>query len=152
MTDQIIFNPIGTIYTPFETPREAPIQPSRSKGAIGRIELLPEYESGLDDLDGFSHIILLYYFHLSSGYDLKVKPFLDNTLRGVFATRAPRRPNGIGLSTVRLIRVEGLALHIQDIDVVDGTPLLDIKPYVPEFQSTPEIRLGWLTDKLKRKS
>ncbi len=152
MTDQIIFNPIGTIYTPFETPQEAPIQPSRSKGAIGRIELLPEYENGLDDLDGFSHIILLYYFHLSSGYDLKVNPFLDNTLRGVFATRAPRRPNGIGLSTVRLIRVEGLALHIQDIDVVDGTPLLDIKPYVPEFQSTPEIRLGWLTDKLKRKS
>ncbi|MEP0827878.1 MAG: tRNA (N6-threonylcarbamoyladenosine(37)-N6)-methyltransferase TrmO [bacterium] len=152
MANKIIFSPIGTIFTPFKTPKEAPIQPSRSKGAIGRIELLPEYEKGLDDLDGFSHIILLYYFHLSSGYNLKVKPFLDNTLRGVFATRAPRRPNGIGLSTVRLISIEGLILHIQDIDVVDGTPLLDIKPYVPEFQSTPEVRLGWLNDKLKRKS
>lgn len=150
MVDQIIFNPIGIIYTPFRTPQEAPIQPSRSEGATGRIELLPEYEKGLDDLDGFSHIILLYYFHLSSGYDLKVKPYLDDTLRGVFATRAPRRPNGIGLSTVRLNRVEGLTLHIQDIDVVDGTPLLDIKPFVPEFQNTPEVRLGWLTGKLKR--
>ena len=152
MADKIIFEPIGIIHSPFKTPEEAPIQPSRSDGAVGRVELFPEFEEGLADVEGFSHIILLYHFHLVTGFSLKVRPYLDDRLHGVFATRSPRRPNGVGLSTVRLIKIDGLILHIQDIDVVDGTPLLDIKPFVPEFQSSDDIKIGWLTDKLRRNS
>ena len=103
--------------------------------------------AGLKDLEGFSHVFLIYHFHLSEGYSLEVKPFLDDQDHGVFATRAPRRPNPIGISIVRLVRVDGPILYIEDVDVVDGTPLLDIKPYVPEFDVRPAERIGWFSGK-----
>lgn len=114
------------------------------------VELNPDLELGLKDLDGFSHIILLYHFHLSRGYSLELKPFLDDTLRGVFATRAPRRPNALGLSVVRLIRIIGNVLEIQDVDILDKTPLLDIKPFVPEFDNREAASIGWLAGKIGR--
>ena len=144
---EIILKPIGIIHTPFKNPKGAPIQSARSNGAEGTIELNSDYVDGLKDLDGFSHITLIYYLHLSKGFELKVVPFLDNVKRGLFATRAPKRPNPIGLSTVELLRIENNILHIKNVDMVDGTPLLDIKPYVPEFDSHTQIRTGWLKDK-----
>ena len=126
-----------------------PIQPKAASGTLGTVELDPDLVEGLQDLDGFSHIILLYHFHRSEGYDLKVRPFLDDSLRGVFATRAPRRPNGIGLSVVRLTGITGNILHVQDLDVLDGTPLLDIKPFVSEFDNRQTERVGWLRGKLQ---
>jgi len=108
------------------------------------VEVFPEYAEGLKDVEGFSHIVLIYHFHLSRKSSLTVKPYLDSRLRGVFATRSPSRPNPIGISVVRLNRVEGPVLHIQDIDIVNGTPLLDIKPYVPEFDLNEHVRIGWL--------
>jgi tRNA-Thr(GGU) m(6)t(6)A37 methyltransferase TsaA len=121
-----------------------PIQPAGAAGVRGTVEVSEEYRAGLKDLDGFSHIILLYRFHRSSGFNLEVLPFMDTEPRGVFATRAPRRPNPIGLSVVELERVEDGVLHILNVDILDGTPLLDIKPYVPEFDSHATIRTGWL--------
>jgi tRNA-Thr(GGU) m(6)t(6)A37 methyltransferase TsaA len=114
---------------------------------MGTVEIEPHVEPGLKDLSGFSHIILIYHFHTSEGYALELKPFLDKTLRGVFATRAPRRPNPIGLSVVRLLAVQGRTLHVQGLDVLDGTPLLDIKPFVPAFDAPHADRIGWLSDK-----
>jgi tRNA-Thr(GGU) m(6)t(6)A37 methyltransferase TsaA len=114
------------------------------------VEVYDDYVEGLADLDGFSHIILLYHFHESSGYRLRVKPFLDNQKRGLFATRAPWRPNPIGLSVVRLVQVEGSKLTVEDVDILDNTPLLDIKPYVPEFDQRTKTRLGWLGAALRR--
>ncbi len=140
----ICFTPIGTIHTPFKEPRGVPIQPVAAEGIRGRIEIRPEYGAGLQDLDGFSHIILLYHLHLSEGYELTVVPFLDETPRGLFATRAPRRPNAIGFSVVRLESIEGATLRILDVDIVDGTPLLDIKPHVPTFSRAGERQIGWL--------
>jgi tRNA-Thr(GGU) m(6)t(6)A37 methyltransferase TsaA len=138
------FQPIGLIHTPFTRKDQVPIQPYRSRAA-GRVELSPQYEAGLADLDGFSHVFLLYFFHWAEpGYDLAVTPFLDDQPKGLFATRYPRRPNSIGLSVVRLLRREGSVLHVEGIDVLDGTPLLDVKPYVPAFDAFPEARMGWL--------
>jgi tRNA-Thr(GGU) m(6)t(6)A37 methyltransferase TsaA len=138
------FQPIGLIRSPFTHKRETPIQPYRSRAA-GTVEVLTEYEDGLRDLDGFSHLILLYHFHRADpGYDLTVTPFLDERPKGLFATRYPRRPNGLGLSVVRLVRREANVLHVAGIDVLDGTPLLDIKPYVPRFDAVPEAAMGWL--------
>jgi len=147
---KIVYQPIGTIHSPFQTIQGMPIQPAGAKGVQRTVEINPEYVDGLQDLDGFSHIILIYHFHLSKGYSLKVKPFMDENLRGVFATRAPKRPNPIGISVVRLVRVEGNILCIENIDIVDGTPLLDIKPYVPEFDIAEERRIGWLSEKAKK--
>jgi tRNA-Thr(GGU) m(6)t(6)A37 methyltransferase TsaA len=144
---KIVYQPIGTIHSPFQTIQGMPIQPAGAKGIAGTIEIKQEYVDGLQDIEGFSHIILIYHFHLSKGYSLKVKPFLDENLRGVFATRAPRRPNSIGISVVKLVRVKGTILHIEDIDIVDGTPLLDIKPYVPEFEAWEGVQTGWLAEK-----
>jgi tRNA-Thr(GGU) m(6)t(6)A37 methyltransferase TsaA len=141
---EICCQPIGFIHSPFTTKEETPIQPSRS-GASGRVELLPEYEPGLQDLDGFSHVILLYAFHRAQGgFALEVTPFLDKEPKGLFATRYPRRPNPLGLSVVKLARREGRVLYVDGIDVLDGTPLLDLKPYVPPFDAYPEARFGWL--------
>lgn len=137
-------SPIGIIRTPFVDPAGMPIQPSGAAGVQGTVELRPELAPGLRDLDGFSHVILLYRFHRSEGYDLEVVPFLDGAPHGLFATRAPRRPNPIGLSVVRLERVEGNVLHIEGADVLDGTPLLDLKPYVPAFDAPGPCRTGWL--------
>jgi tRNA-Thr(GGU) m(6)t(6)A37 methyltransferase TsaA len=122
-----------------------PIQAVGDEGAEGVIEIESEYAAGLRDIEGFSHVILIYHFHLSRGYSLEVMPFLDDVAHGVFATRAPRRPNPIGISVVKLIEVEGCRLHIADIDVADGTPLLDLKPYVPEFDVRKTKRIGWLS-------
>ncbi len=145
--DPVIYKPIGLIRSPFVDPEGMPIQSSAAQGVAGTVELAPEFAAGLKDLDGFSHIILIYHFHLSKGRPLEVKPFLDDVLRGVFATRAPKRPNSVGISVVRLIKVEGSTLHIEDVDVVDGTPLLDIKPHVPDFDCRQTARIGWLTGK-----
>lgn len=147
---EIILKPIGIIHTPFKEPKGTPIQPRRSKGAEGTIEIYSEFVNGLKDLDGFSHITLICYFHLSEGYNLEVIPFLDKNKRGLFATRAPRRPNPIGLSTVELLKIEKNILYIKNVDMVDGTPLLDIKPYVPDFDSHNEIRTGWLKNRAKK--
>ena len=147
---EIRYRPIGIIYTPFKEPKGTPIQPTAAKGVHGRVEVFPEYTEGLKDLDGFSHIILIYHFHLSKKFSLKVKPFMDDQMRGVFATRAPSRPNPIGISVVRLIKIEGNILHIQDVDIVDGTPLLDIKPYIPEFDVRVVDRVGWLEGNLNK--
>ena len=143
--------PVGVLRTPFAEPAGAPIQPAGAVGARGRAELLPAYADALADLDGFSHLILLYRFHLANGWSPRVTPFLDGQPRGLFATRAPRRPNPIGLSLVRLERVEGTVLHLLDVDMVDGTPLLDIKPWVPAFD-TPrgDVRTGWLAGRADR--
>ncbi len=136
--------PIGVIKTPFEHLDGMPIQPSGAIDTQGTIVLDPAYAEGLNDVDGFSHIILLYLFHQSKGYDLMVKPFLDDRKRGLFSTRAPRRPNPIGLSIVRVVRRQGAELTIRDIDVLNNTPLIDIKPYVPRFDIKTVTRSGWL--------
>ncbi len=141
---EIVYKPIGVIHTPFKTPSGTPIQASASRGVKGVVEVYPEFMEGLEDLDGFSHIILIYHFHLSKGPSLRVKPYLDDKPHGVFATRSPSRPNPIGLSVVRLLRVEGNKIYVQDVDIIDGTPLLDIKPYVPEFDVREVTRKGWL--------
>jgi tRNA-Thr(GGU) m(6)t(6)A37 methyltransferase TsaA len=142
---KIEYKPIGIIRSPFKDTKGMPIQPTGAKGVRGRVVIEPEYVDGLRDIEGFSHIILIYHFHLSKGFSLEVKPFMDDKLRGVFATRAPRRPNPIGLSVVRLIKMEGRTLHIEDVDIVDETPLLDIKPYVPKFDVVKVERIGWLS-------
>lgn len=147
---EIHYRPIGVIHSPFKEPRGAPIQPKAAEGVKGTVEVFDEFKEGLADLDGFSHVILIYHFHLSEGYTLKVKPFLDDTRRGLFATRAPRRPNPIGVSVVPLVRIDGATLHVSNVDIIDGTPLLDIKPYVPEFDRKSDIRVGWLTGKSRR--
>lgn len=147
---EIRYRPIGVIHSPFKQTKGMPIQPAGAQGVAGTVEVIPEYADGLKDLDGFSHIFLLYHFHLSQGYSLTVKPYLDDSLRGVFATRAPRRPNAIGISVVRLVEIEGCTLHIEDLDIVDSTPLLDIKPYVSEFDSREVERIGWLAGKAEK--
>ena len=138
------YRPIGTIHTPFKGLEGTPIQPVGGSGVKAEIELLPEFVAGLHDLDGFSHIILIYHCHLAQPFRLTVTPFLDDVQRGLFATRAPTRPNPIGLSVVRLIRVANNILYIEDIDIVDNTPLLDIKPFVPEFDVRDADCIGWI--------
>jgi tRNA-Thr(GGU) m(6)t(6)A37 methyltransferase TsaA len=138
------FKTIGIIHTPFTKTEGMPIQPAGAAGAQGAVTLFPEYRAGLKDLDGFSHIILIYQFHASVGFSLEVVPFMDREPHGVFATRAPRRPNPIGLSVVQLDRIEDGVVHVRHVDMLDGTPLLDIKPYVPEFDHPSDVRTGWL--------
>jgi tRNA-Thr(GGU) m(6)t(6)A37 methyltransferase TsaA len=147
---EIKYKPIGIIHSPFKEPKGTPIQPSGAKGINGTIEIFPDYAEGLKDLEGFSHIILIYHFHLSKMASLKVKPYLDDEAHGVFAVRGPSRPNPIGISTVHLLRIEGTTLSIQDVDIVDGTPLLDIKPYVPEFDRREVQKTGWLEKKVQK--
>ena len=145
--DTFNYRPIGTIHSPFKDREGTPIQPIGGSGVKAEVEIFPEYVEGLQDLEGFSHIILLYHCHLSKAYRLKVKPFLDDVERGLFATRAPARPNPIGLSVVRLIKIERATLCVQDIDMLDKTPLLDIKPFVPDFDLREVARTGWLENK-----
>ena len=137
MLTEITIRPIGTVHSPFKEPPGTPIQPGAAAGVQGMVEVFPEYREGLKDLEGFSHLILLYYFHLAPGFSLLVQPFLDDQERGLFSTRAPARPNPIGISTVRLERV-------------DGTPLLDIKPYVDRFDRRDGATSGWLAKNLDR--
>jgi tRNA-Thr(GGU) m(6)t(6)A37 methyltransferase TsaA len=149
---EITYKPIGVVHSPFEEPKGTPIQPPSAVGVAGTVEVFPEYVEGLKDLDGFSHIILLYHFHLSKKSPLSVKPYMDDEAHGVFAMRGPSRPNPIGLSIVRLVRVEGNVLHIWDVDIVDGTPVLDVKPYVPEFDARDVESLGWLGEQVHKLS
>ena len=148
--NQIVYKPIGTIHSPFKNPQNVPIQSIASKSIKGTVELDIKYIEGLKDIDGFSHIILIFHFHLSRPHSLLVKPYLDENIHGLFSTRAPSRPNPIGISIVRLTKVENNILHIQDVDVIDGTPLLDIKPYIPKFDQRKTARIGWLKNKIKR--
>lgn len=141
--NQIAFRPIGVIRSPFTERTNMPIQPCGARGVAGQVVLDESLADGLKDLDGFSHIYLLYHFHMSQGFDLTVVPFMEPARRGLFSTRAPRRPNQIGMSIVRLERIEGNVLHILDVDVLDGTPLLDIKPYFRTFDAHPDAVSGW---------
>lgn len=147
---KIEFNPIGYVRSPFKEPSGVPIQTKAGSDIKGEIEVLEEFIEGLSDLDGFSHVIILTHLHAHQGYKLKVTPFLDDVERGVFSTRAPRRPNPIGFHLVRLEAVEGNILKIIDIDMIDGTPVLDIKPYIPQGDEREECRIGWLEGKLQR--
>lgn len=144
---QVVLNPIGRINSPYTNVEDMPIQPGGAKETQGTVVVDDAYADGLADLDGFSHIILIYQFHRSQGFELRVKPFLDNQLRGLFSTRAPRRPNPIGLSVVTLTKREGSRLHVLGIDVLDGTPLIDIKPFVPAFDAPEVTAVGWLEGK-----
>jgi tRNA-Thr(GGU) m(6)t(6)A37 methyltransferase TsaA len=145
---EFIMKPIGVIHSPFTEKDQTPIQASRSQ-MVGQVEVYPEFVDGLQDLEELSHIFLLYVFHCSSGYQLRVKPFLDNTMRGLFATRYPCRPNPLGLSVVRLLERRDNILEIQGVDVLDGTPLLDIKPYVPDFDVRTDVQTGWYARRSK---
>ncbi len=140
----IIYKSIGVIHSPFTKLEGMPIQPTGAKGIQGTVDIFPEFQKGLNDIEGFSHIILLYHLHRSEGFNLVVTPFLDDQPRGLFATRAPKRPNSIGLSVVKLLKREENILHIENVDILDGTPLLDIKPYIPVFEPDEEIQVGWL--------
>ncbi len=143
--EKITYTPLGVIHSPFTDIAGMPLQPAGAQGVPGTVDVEPEYCDGLKDLEGFSHIILVYHFHLAEGYSLQVKPFLDERVHGVFATRAPKRPNPVGISVVKLQKIETCTLHIEDVDIIDGTPLLDIKPYVPEFDVRTVEQTGWLT-------
>ncbi len=143
---EIKYKPIGVIHSPFKEARGMPIQSAGAKGVAGTLEILPQYCAGLRDVAGFSHIILLYHFHLAKGYSLEVQPYMDDKPHGIFATRMPGRPNAIGVSVVRLVRVEDCLVHVEDVDILDGTPLLDIKPYVTDFDVRKTEREGWLSD------
>ena len=140
----IQFEPIGVIHSPFKELEGMPIQPRGATDVRGTVEIFEPYREGLDDLDGFSHVYLIYHFHLSQGYRLHITPFMDDVERGLFSTRAPKRPNPVGLSIVALDGVESGLLHIRNVDVLDGTPLLDIKPFAPEFDAQENVRTGWL--------
>jgi tRNA-Thr(GGU) m(6)t(6)A37 methyltransferase TsaA len=142
----ITYEPIGVIHSPHHQAGKTPIQPIFAQGIAGTAEVFPQYAEGLSDLDGFSHIYLIYHFHQAAPAKLTVRPFVDDTPRGVFATRAPSRPNPIGFSLVRLVRREGRILHLEDVDVLNGTPLLDIKPYVARFDRRDGTRSGWQED------
>jgi tRNA (adenine37-N6)-methyltransferase len=144
------WKPIGVIRTPFADRAGMPIQPSQSGGVEGTVEVLEAYREGLSDLDGFSHIVLLYVFDRSEGYELAVTPFRDTVKRGLFATRAPRRPNPIGLSVVRLLSVDGGTLSVADVDTLDGTPLLDIKPFNPAIDHREGCRVGWMEGRFEK--
>jgi len=138
------------ITSPFTEPKGTPIQPKAAEGVKGSVEVFQKFAEGLQDLEGFSHLILLYHFHLTKPGPLQAKPFKDTKKRGVFAMRGPQRPNPIGLSIVRLVQIKDTQLSVQDVDIVNGTPLLDIKPYVPAFDARPADRIGWLTEHVQK--
>ena len=141
--NNICYQPIGIIRGSHIEADKTPIQPAYAQGCKGRAEILPEFAEGLRDLDGFSHLYLIYHFHRAGPAKLSVKPFLQDIERGLFATRAPCRPNPIGLSIVRLVKIEGTTLHLEGVDILDGTPLLDIKPYTAKFDCVATERNGW---------
>jgi len=138
------FRPIGKISTPWSRQEGSPIQGAFAPDSRGEIEVYPEYAPGLDDVGGFSHIVVLYAFHRTEGFSLRVKPYMDDTERGLFATRAPRRPNPIGVTVVRVLGVKENRVMVSGVDMLDGTPLLDIKPYIPDLDPGTDVRTGWL--------
>lgn len=147
--NSIQYHPIGVIHSPYQSLVGMPIQPSGADGVRGKIILDSQFVSGLQDLEGFSRLILIYHFHRSPDPSLVVQPFLDEVPRGVFATRAPRRPNPIGFSVVRLISVQSNIIEIENVDILDGTPLLDIKPYIPGIDQPETVRISWLEGKVE---
>jgi tRNA-Thr(GGU) m(6)t(6)A37 methyltransferase TsaA len=151
VTDEFLFRPIGRVRSPFIEQAGTPIQPAFAEGVEGVIEVDPEYAPALTGLDGFDRIWVLYAFDRADGYEPLVVPYRDDQQHGLFATRAPRRPNPIGMSVLRLLAVEGWMLRVADVDVLDGTPVLDIKPYVPEYDAFPGSRAGWLQGKGRRR-
>lgn len=143
MIQSVMYKPIGVIHTQFKQQVNTPIQGVFAPESKGEVEVFPQYADGLDDITGFSHLILIYHFHLVKGYTLKTRPFLGNGSKGIFAIRYFKRPNNIGLSVVRLYAARRNILEIGEVDIVDETPLLDIKPYVPEFDHRLNVRTGW---------
>ena len=143
MRQKIWFEPIGIIHTPFAEPTGMPIQPAGGREITGTVEIYPEFADGLMDIEGFSRIMLIYHFHRSRTCRLQLVPFLDTRPHGVFSTRAPNRPNPIGISIVSLMGREGTCLQISGVDMLDETPLLDIKPYLPECDAFCSERTGW---------
>lgn len=139
----VTFRPIGIVRSEHRSARHTPIQPVCAEGCAGRVEILDEYVEGLQDIEGFSHIHLLYHLHRAGPAKLRAVPFLDDVPRGIFATRSPWRPNALGLSLVRLVRREGATLFIDEVDILDGAPVLDIKPYVARFDAREGARCGW---------
>jgi tRNA-Thr(GGU) m(6)t(6)A37 methyltransferase TsaA len=148
----INFKPIGVIHSPFKSVDNMPIQPIGAENVKALIELHHEFEEGLKDLDGFSHITLIYHLHKVVDFKLQVMPFMDIETHGIFATRSPLRPNAIGLSTVKLIRIENNLLYIENADILDGTPLLDIKPFFAQFDNRENAKSGWLDLRWKEKN
>jgi tRNA-Thr(GGU) m(6)t(6)A37 methyltransferase TsaA len=145
MENEIIqFRKIGTLYSPHNNTKDMPRQPKFAKGVRGTVVIQPEFIEGLRDLEGFSHIYLICFLHKVEGFELSANPPMDNRSHGVFATRSPHRPNPISLSVVKLVSIEGNVLTIEDVDILDGTPVLDIKPYSPTFILEEPIRTGWL--------
>ena len=144
MNDRVSLRPIGVIRTHHQSARGTPIQPNYARESVGEVEVDAAFAPALADLEGFDHIWLLYWFDRAGPYEAQVVPYRDRNLHGLFATRAPSRPNPIGLSVVRLCSRKGNVLHVKGIDVLDKTPLLDIKPYVPDFDSRSGSRAGWL--------
>ncbi len=140
---EFVFGPIGYVRSSYTNLAQTPIQPVYTDGTQARVEVLPEYEAGLRDLEGFSHIYLIYYFHRAKPAQLILKPYLEDVEHGIFATRAPHRPNAIGFSLVRLVERQSNILIVADVDILDGTPLLDIKPFVPRFDYREDVRVGW---------
>lgn len=141
---KIEYRAIGIVHSPYKDIEGMPIQPAGADGVTGSVEIFPNFTEGLTDLDGFSHIFLLYHFHKVAASKLTITPFLDKNPHGIFATRAPTRPNAIGLSVVRLQGIIDNILTIKDVDILDQTPLIDIKPHVPAFDHRPADRIGWL--------
>jgi tRNA-Thr(GGU) m(6)t(6)A37 methyltransferase TsaA len=141
--NEIIYKPIGIIHTPYTEKESTPIQGYFAADNRGSVELYPEYSEGLKNIEEFSHLILIYHFHEAGCCQLVAKPFLDKEKKGIFAIRYFTRPNPIGLSIVKLYRVNGNTLDIGEVDMLDGTPLLDIKPYVPEFDIKEGVKDGW---------
>ena len=146
--DSITYTPIGVIHSPVTSPENAPIQAVSAQEISADLEVSEEFAAGLQDIEGFSHLILVYVFHRSKGWSLTPVPFLDVCSHGVFATRVPKRPNAIGFSVVRLVSRDERILHLRNVDLIDETPILDIKPYVPRFDAFPEAKDGWFSGKL----
>jgi tRNA-Thr(GGU) m(6)t(6)A37 methyltransferase TsaA len=142
--------PIGHVRSPYCAPEEVPRGPGTKHEAVGILEILPKYEAGLKDIEGFSHLFVLWLFHRSAGHDLVCVPPTDGRPHGVFASRSPRRPNPIGLTVVKLNARNGRRLEVRGVDMVDGTPILDIKPYLSSIPES-ELRVGWMSDAAKRR-
>lgn len=147
---EVVFKSIGVIHTPFKTAENMPIQGALRYDIKGEIELYPEFVKGLKDVEGFSHLITVYYFNLVNDYSLTSCPFLDDSPRGIFSIRGPRRPNPVGITIVKNLKIDDNIIKIAGIDMVDNTPLLDIKPYFPKVDSFPEATTGWMKDKLSK--
>ena len=148
--ETITYKPIGIVHSPKKAIKGMPIQAVAAEHIEGTLEIFPEFTEGLTDIEGFSHLIVVSHFHLSNKGKLMVKPYMDDNLHGVFATHSPNHPNPIGISIVKLNRVEHNILHISDLDMLDGTPILDIKPFVPQFEERENVKIGWLENNIHK--